>query len=121
MTKYSKKITSLRIKRKYLAAETRIIKAEEQRAKKKGMTGYGSLHDHIYQHRILELRVHCRNNHLAHCYITGTPYLKAEPKCKEAPDWRAIEKICRRFSDDFDTAAFEAWRSTSTEGVKQAA
>lgn len=103
-------ITSLRIKRKYLSAEAKIIKAEEQRAKKQKKTGNGSLYQHIYRHRIDVLRPHARSNHLAHCYLIGTPYKMAEPNSKTDPDWKLIEKTLQRFDRSFDIALFEAWK-----------
>ena len=71
---------TLRVKAKSLAAEARIIRHEEYRAKRIWDTEtLNSLHSH----RVKVVRHWSRITHLALAYLKGTPYLSVEQTTKE--------------------------------------
>ena len=87
------RLHALKVKRKTLAAESRIIRAEELRLAKKGrkvrFTNMGTValldrldrtRTDLYLHRIHDVRGHARISHLAHAFLTGRAYATVEGK-----------------------------------------
>lgn len=72
----------LKIKRVNLADEARTIRKEEVRAREAGNTGKAYS---LQAHRTGVVRPAARNAHLAHTYLRGQPYLKAERTAKHPP------------------------------------
>lgn len=107
------KITELRIKRRTLAEEARIIRGYERKALAAARAANATNHadraiiqyaryDSLRQHRIGVVRNAARLNHLAHAYLKGTPYAKVEdPKRIRNPladlDRKVIAKTVEKF------------------------
>jgi len=79
----------LKIKEKSLALEARIIRREEQKAKKSARwhrarqeeekaKEFEGTRKTLYEHRIDVVRFECRATNLARAYIKGTPYRNVE-------------------------------------------
>lgn len=86
----NERLIHLRIKIKSLAAEAEIIRREAK--KTKGMTKWGLNH-----HRTSVVRHHSRHNLLAYGFLRGVPYCVMERNCDEAPDFKMVAEIARRF------------------------
>lgn len=65
----------LRIKLKSLAAEAKIIRAEEAR-------NFGATRDNLYLHRVLDVRGEARAGHLIYGLIRGMPLDRIETRSK---------------------------------------
>lgn len=83
----------LRVKEKSLAAEAKIIRQEEIKAKKSAtwcrkhqMSGeaerFNKTRESLHEHRIEVVRFECRATNLARAYIKGTPYRSIERSTK---------------------------------------
>lgn len=84
------------MKFKSLAAEARLIRLEERRAKAKRQA---DLRSSLYHHRIDVVRPAARSTHLAATFLRGTPYKAAEKEPRTAPDWKAIEKMILKYGE----------------------
>lgn len=86
--------TYLKVKLKSLAAEAKIIRAEEKKAKKyrdrKLLSGLES-------HRKDVVRSAARHTLLAYAFIRGVPYKKVEAKCEKAPDLKRIMVMVQKY------------------------
>lgn len=84
----------LKIKAKHLAAEAKIIRAEERKAKESGDTAQlQSLHDH----RLHTVRPAARSTHLARAFIKGVPYKVVEQTCRTQPYAAEIRKMVSQY------------------------
>ena len=63
----------------------------------------------LASHRRVDVRSHTRSCLLAYGYLRGTPCKKIEAKHRpdNAPNWKEIEKIIKRFGGD--ASQLEAW------------
>jgi len=116
------RITHLKIKTKYLAAEARIIKLEERKAlKRHRWKTKGKESTECYEYRELRehrhdvVRYESRHNLLAYGFLRGRSYAQMEQKCAEdnEPEFGKVEKLAKRFSPDrkeFDEK-WEAWEN----------
>lgn len=97
----------LRVKRKSLAAESKIIRFEIRRQKQRGCReAVTSLH----YHRVEVVRPIAREAHLAACFLRGTPYAKCEPVTRRAPNLPQLRRFLERFcSMTPDDPAWTAW------------
>ena len=109
-------LVQLKVKIKSLAAESTIIRKEEQkRAKRKGekqprspevIADRQSLQDH----RRYVVREEARCSLLAYGYLRGRTYRSMEAKCYESPRWDKVESIVKRFkpagANDIDINAW---------------
>lgn len=68
-------LTYLRVKIKSLAAEARIIRAEERKAK---ASGNRALLDGLHSHRIFDVRSAARRTYIAYGYLRGRRYDQIE-------------------------------------------
>jgi hypothetical protein len=105
--------TELKIKRLSLAAEARIIKAEEVRAlggkwvqrddspklTKIRRRGYPKLErfTNLHEHRMNVVRVQARAAHLAHGYLRGRPCLMMEGGARTKPAIEVVVENLRTF------------------------
>lgn len=84
----------LKVKVKSLAAESRIIRLEERKAKK---CKKGGLRESLYHHRINIVRPTARSSNLAYGFMCGVAYLDMERTCRSAPDWKAVERMITKY------------------------
>lgn len=96
----------LKIKLKSLAAEARIIRAQE--LKTRG-TRNNHLREELYLHRIGVVRRAARETHLAYGYIRGRSYCALERECRCPPDWKAVGKMVEKYAPE-KVGEFDAWR-----------
>lgn len=84
----------MKVNIKSLAAEARIIRNEERKAK---LNGDYDLLNSLSEHRKGYLRKIARESHIAYGFIRGVPYKVIEPKAKEAPNWQRVGKKIESF------------------------
>jgi hypothetical protein len=113
-------IKMLKVKIKSLAAEARIIRLEEQRAKgrrespvrRKNMgrgfieadPAYLKVHGRddelrlsLHQHRVRDVRNEQRSSLLAYAFLRGRPLAAVEKKAEKPPDWARVAKLVEKF------------------------
>lgn len=81
----------LKVKIKSLAAEAKIIRLEEKRAKRV------SIRDGLADHRRGVVRIEARHTHLAYGFLRGKEYKQIEAKAHEAPDWKRVRKMIQKY------------------------
>lgn len=86
--------TYLKVKLKSLAAEAKIIRAEEKKAKKYKNQ---ELLSGLEWHRKDVVRSAARHTLLAYAFIRGVPYKKVEAKCEKAPDLKRIMSMVQKY------------------------
>jgi hypothetical protein len=102
----------LKVKVKSLAAEARIIRLEEYRAKGQVRTSlltgetdprvYGrddALRVSLYFHRTKDVRGEQRSALLAYAFLRDVPLCKVEPKRRSDPDWARVHSIVLKFGE----------------------
>lgn len=82
----------LKVKIKSLAAESAIIRKDEQRHR-------GDLRTSLYLHRILEVRREARSAGLAYGFLRGRDYRRLEAKSYTAPDWSRVEGLIKKYGE----------------------
>jgi hypothetical protein len=97
----------LRVKVKSLAAEARIIRAEEKRVLYRkprtfrGRTVWagkpGQLHHELWDHRVNFLRAEARATHVAYGLLRGKTLDQIEPKSKSKPDWERVNAMLKKY------------------------
>lgn len=122
----------LKIKAKSLGAESRMIRQEEMKLKKR--VRWSSLHQNhdearalektrksLYEHRTWDVRRESRATNLARAFIKGKPYRTVESKTNTGAYEMAyilgrVEKLVRKYAPlggDVDTrAVIQAWLET---------
>lgn len=104
----------LKVKLKSLAEEARIIRKEENKAKKEARrvgdvrVNWSMLREELHNHRVVIVREAARHTHLAYGFLRGRAYQQMEAKCKTPPLWDSIKKMVLKYGGDGD--AFEEWR-----------
>jgi len=93
----------LKVKVKSLAAESRIIRKEEGRAR-------GELRDQLRAHRRQEVRREQRATQLAYGYLRGIAMTRIEPKPLSDPDWKRVEAMVKRYGEPGALDGLTAWR-----------
>lgn len=53
----------------------------------------------IYLHRVNVVRPHARTNHLAYCFLRGTPYAECERLCYRKPNFEDVLKFALKFKE----------------------
>ena len=96
----------LKVKVKSLAAEAKIIRLEEHRAKTPDARA--SLHNH----RVGVVRSATRHTLLAYGYLRGRSYRQLEASCKRTPDWSVVEKMVQKYGPPAHNTSFEDWRKS---------
>lgn len=87
----------LKIKVKHLAEESRIIRKETNKAKAEGAT---ATVNNLHNHRTQVVRPAARNTLIAYGYIRGTPYSAMEANAKTSPNWKEVNRLINRYSDN---------------------
>ncbi len=88
---------SLKVKIKSLAAEAKIIRAEEEKVAAGNSLYWARVRCGLRQHRIEEVRKEARAALLAYAMIRGKPYHSVErPKSKQ-PDIKAVQRMVDKF------------------------
>lgn len=119
----------LKIKIKSLAAEAKIIRAEEKKHTKCNEFGYNPIRWGLRDHRVTVVRSEARHTLLAYGFLRGRSYRQMEPTSEGLPNWdrvwKMIEKygVCWDWSDKEESSQglkkrqaeqkerFEAWKS----------
>lgn len=86
--------TFLKIKIMSLAAEARIIRAEERKWPRAGMAG---MRFQLASHRRFDVRSEARSAQLAYGFLRGRAYRRMEAKCWDLPNYVRIAEIVRKF------------------------
>mgnify|MGYP003639750083 CR=1 FL=1 len=126
--------THLKIKIKYLACESRIIRKEEDDELANGrkclginlpdgtdhrpeLEQYASGHyaefKELRDHRLDVVRTASRRNLLAYGFLRGRSYAEMEHKTRTFLDFRDILKILKRFGSDEDLSRWDAWQEAA--------
>jgi len=105
----------LKIKLKSLAAEARIIRAQERKTKGK----WNGTREALYLHRVKDVRSEARSTHLAYGYLRGRTRCQIENKCVVEPDWKRVEAMVKKYGA-LD-AKFAAWKEQTGSGASLAA
>jgi hypothetical protein len=92
--------TYLKIKIKSLAAESKIIRLEEKRAKRT------SIRDGLAEHRKGIVRIESRHTHLAYGFLRGKEYRDIEKTAHEAPNWDKVRSMIQKYG--IHSAAYES-------------
>jgi len=92
------RIKMLKVKIKSLAAEARIIRLEELRAR-----GGSQLQQELYLHRVRDVRGEQRVSLLAYAFLRGKTRAACEPKYSEEPDWARVLKLVEKFGEALPT------------------
>lgn len=93
----------LKIKLKSLAAESRIIRAEEKKRP-------GPAREPLTQHRRGIVRKEARKTLLAYGFLRGRTREQIELRSRTHPDWSDISRMVRRYGPRvFDETQFKAW------------
>lgn len=88
-------IAHLRVKIKSLAAEAKIIRDEERRAKASKQT---TLVNSLSNHRRGIVRRESRHSQLAYGFMRNRKLAAIESRCSARPDWEAVRKMVERFA-----------------------
>jgi hypothetical protein len=82
----------LKIKLKSLAAEARIIRAEERKTSEE-------LRHELHLHRVRDVRGEARATHIAYGFIRGTPYgrVEAEGSAMNIDMWKRVEAMVWKY------------------------
>ncbi len=86
------KRTFLKVKLKSLAAEARIIRLEERRAKRDPDLLAG-----LVGHRRGIVRREARHTQIAYAFIRGRKYSDIEHKPKTKPDWKRVKSMVEKY------------------------
>lgn len=97
--------TYLKVKIKSLAAEARIIRMEERRARRT------SLRCGLAEHRRGVVRREARIAQLAYGYLRGRPRSTVEPKTRpgNAPDWKRVAGLVSRYGSAELASRVDEW------------
>lgn len=117
--------THLKMKIKSLAAESRLIRYEEEHHWPAGHPMRASLQSH----RVTVVRYEARCALLAYAFLRGRHYSQAESSCARAgmPDAERIAKLIRRFSWGYrnnawsgvDKRVVEHWLASSSPALAE--
>ena len=110
---------ALKIKIKSLAAEARIIRHEEKRAKAIGTMGARAKRESLYLHRTGIVRREARYTLLAYGFLRGKSYAQLEAKCKLPPNWKKVQAMVEKYgaSNPVLLKNFEEWKNGGTQST----
>lgn len=96
----------LKIKAKSLAAEARIIRAEEKKRR-------GDLRSQLAGHRKDVVRREARHTLLALAYLRGRAYRVVERSVRKGnePNWSEVERMIKKYGPPRHNTSFEDWKS----------
>lgn len=108
----------LKIKIKSLAAEAKIIRHEARRLDKviKDRQVAGGVKQVLNGHRKWPVGHEARHSLLAYALIRDKPYEIVEQKCYEAPSWKKVSELAKRFGAK--EADIAAWIALAKKYVK---
>lgn len=118
----------LRVKAKSLAAEARIIKAEEAKAKRiaRKLEAAGKAAERQRQtflslqtHRKQDVRSEARSTHIARAFLSGLNYTQVEERRWDFPNWDRVESIVKKYTGGSNVAmeAFAKWQKQGEDAV----
>lgn len=102
--------TYLKVKIKSLAEEARIIRLEEDKAKKRIRKGRGEvqkLYNGLYLHRVRDVRHEQRSTLIAYAMLRGKTRGQTEPNCKKWIDTKRVAAMLQRYSPEYAKEKFE--------------
>lgn len=102
----------LKIKVTSLAAEARLIRAEERR-----WPGQSVVRTGLHQHRVLDVRRESRSACLAYGFLRGRAYRVLEATSFTEPDWKRVQTLVEKYAggDPRDIRQrFAEWKDTGT-------
>ena len=104
----------LKVKIKSLAAEARIIRFEEAKARKRKNTEWRS---GLASHRRGIVRSAARHTHLAYGFLRGRSYKQMEAKCTIKPDWKRVLTMVEKYgaSYDYDNESWQDFQKRKSE------
>ncbi len=102
---------ALKIKVKSLAAESRIIRAQELKLKGKN---WCSLANPLRDHRRGPLRAEARDAHIAYGFLKGRTYRQMEDDPETEPNWDNIARMVKKYGTGEFTKSLETWRKEKT-------
>ena len=115
--------TYLKVKLKSLAAEAKIIRQEEKKAKKYKDQ---ELLSGLEWHRKDTVRSAARHTLLAYAFIRGVSYKKVEAKCEKAPDLKRIMAMVQKYGAFHHSIAHfnpdkdvNTWRSSTKKAYEE--
>jgi hypothetical protein len=95
----------LKIKLKSLAAEARIIHAQERKTR----GAYNDTRESLHRHRIDVVRRESRATHLAYGFLRGRKFKQMERKSVVPPDWDKVASMVKKYGAT-KLEAFETWK-----------
>lgn len=109
----------LKVKAKSLASESRFIRKEELRFKRKLRDGRertaeqsGELawrREALWRHRVNVVRPEARATQLARGFLRGRAYRDLEPNAKSSPRWDTAKRMVERYGQVGDGQRFDDW------------
>lgn len=130
------RLDHLRVKLKTLAAESRIIRKEEQKAKRRARNSsvpemraaYYQAYRHFRDHRRGVVRRAARHTLLALGFLRGKTYAELEPYSEKEPSWSHVHgnavrfsvpewkaRMTKNFEDEETRKKWEAWLGKAKE------
>lgn len=125
----------LKIKCVSLAAESKLIRNDENKRIRFAANArrsvhnidYANYHDAVraglYHHRKTVVRPECRSAHLAYCFLKGYKYEQIERTCYEAPDFYRIRRLIESYGYDQAAVAsaedFDLWKNEAIHHIQQ--
>jgi hypothetical protein len=107
----------LKIKVVSMAAEQRLIRAEERRFKKRGL-GASPVRQGLYDHRTKDIRPELRAANLAYGFVRGTPYRKMEAVAYTEPNWKRVLQLAEKYGEEDSRVIrqrFAEWKDAVSE------
>jgi len=105
---------ALKMKVKSLAAESRIIRAQELKLKGKN---WCSLANPLRDHRRGPLRAEARDTHIAYGYLKGRTYRQMEDDPKTAPNLENIARMVKKYGTEEFSKSLVTWLSEKSVKV----
>ena len=110
--------TYLKVKIKSLAAEAKIIRTEEKRARRPG------LRRGLEDHRKGIVRTESRHTHLAYGFIRGREYHQMESSTHETPNWEKVRKMVEKYGSyvtwDASSESYDEYRKRQQQHKEEA-
>lgn len=111
----------LKVKVKSLAAESKIIRLEEQRCKARpaDKPGRTDLLLQLKSHRRDTVRREARHSLLALGYLRERTYRAMERKCRQGndPDWDMVERMVKKYGPPEHNTSFEDWKKVGDKAA----
>jgi hypothetical protein len=89
----------LKIKIMSLAAEARIIRAEQARHRNRGRGGPSDVWWGLHHHRTRDVRSEARSASLAYGFLRGRALARIEQRTHTQPNWKRVEDLIRKYGE----------------------